>query len=422
MQDLQRSTRDETRAHDASVLREETEKHTSPEIMFVLPALLIGGTELHVVKIAAALVHRGWRVSIFSMGGSGPLLSELAGSGVTVLMPAIEPLRRRLFLAWRPLALILASFDLFLAFLKRRPKVVHFFLPSAYLVGAPVAWLARVPIRIVSRRSLNLYQRGYRSSAALERVLHKTMTAILGNSRTVICELNEHEGVAVERLGLIYNGVDAGEFECTKPREDVRAALGLSPQTIIFIIVANLIPYKGHLDLLQALGLAKARLPNDWRLLVAGQDLGIGAQLQATAKSLQIDRNVIFLGLRRDIPDLLKASDIGLLSSHEEGFSNALLEGMAAGLPMIVTDAGGNGEAVTDGETGLIVPSRDPLRMAEAMIALAGDPSMRERLGAAARRRIAERFTFDHCADSYDALYRVLIAGGAVSDVEGVRA
>jgi glycosyltransferase involved in cell wall biosynthesis len=245
------------------------------------------------------------------------------------------------------------------------------------------------------------------------------MSAVLGNSRAVAVELRA-EGVRADRLGIIYNGIDAAPFRQGAGKPEAKTALGLSPTTLVMTIVANLIGYKGHADLFDALALAKPRLPADWKLLVVGRDDGIGAALRERAAAGGIADNVVFLGPRRDVPALYAASDIGLLVSHEEGFSNAVLEGMAAGLPMIVSDVGGNPEAVLDGESGLVVPARNPQRLAEAIVRLASDPTLRTRLGTAAAGRIAQNFTIEHCAARYDALYRTLTTGGALQEVPAV--
>ena len=105
-----------------------------------------------------------------------------------------------------------------------------------------------------------------------------------------------------------------------------------------------------------------------------------------------------------DIPDLLAASDIGVLASYEEGFSNAVIEGMAASLPMVVTDVGGNAEAVIDGECGYVIPPHDPTALAKALENLICDSGRRQNMGEAARRRVAES-PLDACVAAYEALY-----------------
>jgi glycosyltransferase involved in cell wall biosynthesis len=299
---------------------------------------------------------------------------------------------------------------------------VHFFLPASYLVGGPLALLARMPNLVMSRRSLNLYQRKRPLVSRLERWLHKRMDAILGNSGAVVRELIEVEGCPPNRVGLIHNGIDTTAFSGQPDKAAIRAELDIDPKSFVAIIVANLIPYKGHGDLLDALSRVRDRLPQPWTLLCVGRDDGILPQLEDLARAQGIADRVRFLGERKDVPRLLAAGDIGLLCSHQEGFSNAILEGMAAGLPMVVTDVGGNGEAVADGETGFVVPARDAGALSEAIVKLASEPSLRAKQGKKARARVEAQFSIQTCVSKYDRLYSALLAGEAVSDLEGIRA
>ena len=187
----------------------------------------------------------------------------------------------------------------------------------------------------------------------------------------------------------------------------------------MLILIANLIPYKGHEDLLNALAMIKDRLPEDWTLLCVGRDNGIGDDLQSTARDLSISSNVHWMGLRNDAIQLLRLSDIGLMCSHQEGFSNSILEGMAAGLPMIVTDVGGNSEAVLHDQTGYVVPPHQPKAMAEAIVELALDQERISVMGTMGRTRISEFFSLNGCIDRYENLYMGLLgkSSGSVSEI-----
>lgn len=392
----------------------------APKILFVVGTLEVGGTERHLASLAPALVKLGWSVSLYSLAGSGALGKELQRKGIDVFVPPFTARGARSSVFLRLPQALLASGHLFQLMRSLKPSIVHFFLPAAYLVGAPPAIISDVPVRIMSRRSMNAYQRRYPLVQGLERRLHRRMTAILGNSRSVVRELSELEGVPANRLGLIYNGIDVARFANAGSRQAPRSALGLGPQTLALVMVGNLISYKGHGDLIAALKQAVPQLPDDWRLLLVGRDEGIAAALRAQASSLGIDRKISFLGVRDDVPEILSACDIGVLCSHQEGFSNAILEGMASGLPMIVTDVGGNAEAVLDDETGIVVPPRDPRRLAEAIVRLANEPALREAFGAAARRRMTEHFALARSIEAYDALYRALLAGAAPQDVRQI--
>ena len=263
----------------------------------------------------------------------------------------------------------------------------------------------------MSRRSRNHYQSHHPLAAWVERRLHRRMDALVGNSRAVVQDLLD-EGAPPDRVRLIYNGVDAGRFAAGEVRIERRCALrtelGLPDDRVVLTCVANLFPYKGHADLLDALALLGAGFAARATLLLVGRDAGARAALEAQAARLGLSASVRFLGERGDVPDLLVASDIGVLASHEEGFSNAVLEGMAAGLPMVVSDVGGNAEAVTDGECGHVVPARAPAVLAQALADLIGDVGRRQAMGEAARRRVAASFSLDACVAAYEALYEEL--------------
>ena len=391
----------------------------TPEVLYVISNLGIGGAERHLALVGRALSGKGLGVCVYSLAGDGPLRGLLEEGGVTVLMPPGSRASIEGSSIFRAMRLVLAAVHLTYVMLRTRPKIVHFFLPAAYLIGAVAASLARVKIRVMSRRSLNVYQRAYPTMRWLEMKLHGRMSAVLGNSMAVVRQLRDEERVPEDKLGLIYNGIEI--LQSTGNRIVVRSSLGLDDQTLVFVIVANLIPYKGHRDLINAFSLASDRIGQPWHLLVVGRNDGIESKLRAVASQRNIDKHISFLWLRSDVTRLMLASDVGLLSSHQEGFSNTILEGMAAGLPMIVTNVGGNAEAVVDGETGLVVSPHDPASLAEAIVRLAGDPALRQRYGAAGLKRIEALFLSDTCAAKYEALYRGLMQGALPRDIPEVR-
>jgi glycosyltransferase involved in cell wall biosynthesis len=184
--------------------------------------------------------------------------------------------------------------------------------------------------------------------------------------------------------------------------------LQIPDDALVITVIANLIAYKGHRDLVDALALIRDQLPQPWRLLAIGRDDGIGGDLKAQAQSLGLGDNIRWLGERGDVDELLSASDMFNLPSHQEGFSNALLEAMAARLPVVATAVGGNADAVVAGETGSLVPVRDPRALAAAILRLAQDPDLRASFGEAGRRRVEQRFSLQACVDRYERLYRAL--------------
>lgn len=371
------------------------------DILYVIGSFDLGGSERHLALIAPRLAALGWRPKVYCLERQGAQADAVEAAGVPVIAPPMELAVKRSSHIGLALGLLLSAGKLFGLLLTQRPRIVHIFLPRTYLVGGPLAVLTRAPIRIMSRRSLNLYQRGRPLVRRMEMWLHRHMSVILVNSKRVSRQLIEEEGVPPGKVRLIYNGVDLAAFDAAGPAREEAA------RPLTLIIVANLIPYKGHADLLQALAGVAQALP-DWRLLCVGRDDGYGSELAQRARALGLEDRVQFLGERTDIPDLLKSADIGILCSHEEGFANAILEGMAAGLPMVVTDVGGNAEAIADNETGLVVPPHTPAALGAAVAALAADPSLRQRMGAAGRARAMAQFSLEACVAQYDELYRSL--------------
>lgn len=385
-------------------------------LLFVALSLDVGGAERHLSSVLPELAHRGWPVTLYCTNRLGAFAADVERAGVQLIGPPVERKAGIQGTSHRLCAAARAGARLHGIMRRMRPALVHFFLPEAYLIGAPMALLLRVPILIMSRRGLNLYQRNWSGAAAIERNLHRYMTAVLANSRRVAADL-EAEGCPRERVGLIYNGVALAGLDSPRDRSEVRLSLRIPENAVVAIVVANLIPYKGHADLLEALAQKAGALPHGFRVLCIGRDEGALASLQVQRAKLGLEDIVTFLGVRNDVPDLLAASDFSILPSHEEGFSNAIIEAMAAGLPLAVTDVGGNREAVVDGETGIVVPAKSPTVLGAAVERLATDPHLRQRLGAAGRQRARENFSLAACVDRYEALYRGLLAGKPLSEL-----
>lgn len=407
-----------TRRQDTSVDSGVSPDAGDPKghLLFVALSLDVGGAERHLSSVLPELARRGWPITLYCTNRLGIYAAGIKSSGVEIVGPPVErkPGVQRTLV--RLYAAARAGARLFSIIRRLRPAAVHFFLPEPYLIGAPIALFLRSPILIMSRRGLNLYQRNWPGAASIERNLHRHMTIVLANSRRVAADL-EAEGCSTDRIGVIYNGVALSGLEHKSDRATLRNSLAIPHDAVVAIVVANLIHYKGHADLLEALALAQPALPRGFRVLCIGRDEGALPSLEAQRTRLGLEQMVSFLGVRNDVPELLSASDFSILPSHEEGFSNAVIEAMAAALPMVVTDVGGNPEAVLDGKTGYVVPARSPKSLASAIELLAVDPELRRRMGDAGRDRTRANFTLSACVDRYEALYRGLLAGKAPNDL-----
>ena len=382
-------------------------------LLVVTESLGVGGTESHLIRTLPLLAKAGWSVATFCLTERGERAEQVEAAGVEVFAAPHLATRKESLLRY-PAHVTLAANKLYWLLRHWRPQIAHFYLPGPYLIGAHVAIAARTPIKVMSRRSLSGYQRNWPTVARLERRLHGQMDAVIGNSRAVVRELID-EGVPEAKVRLIYNGIES--VRALPDRDEARRTLGLDDATLVGVVVANLIHYKGHRELVRGLSHVASNLSSPWRILVAGRDHGLRAELEALAAARGISDHIQFLGEYADIPRLLAAADFGLLTSREEGFSNVILEGMSAGLPMIVTNVGGNPEAVLDGETGCVVPPCNLKAISDAILRLANDPELRRRLGAAGQKRVEEEFSIERCVGAHAELYRELLYRAGISEL-----
>lgn len=365
-----------------------------------MPSLHRGGTERHVSQILSGIKDRGWDVSIFLTSGKGPLVDELISQKINVVQPdpitAFMHNKRKIFrLPFILLAFIRLTF--YLGF--RKFDAVQFYLPEAYLIGGLSCLLIRQPNLIMNRRSLNNYQNKYPLLTKLEKYLHKKMAYVITNSKASVHDLQQ-EGLPKNKIRLIYNGISTEKFHIPHSLHD--------KETIVLLIVANIIPYKGHKTLIQALGKIKPLLPKEWCLMCAGKRYPYVADLQKEAIKQNISSHIEWLGECSEVEKLYAKADIAISASYEEGFSNSVLEAMAASLPVIATDVGGNPEAVEHGKTGLIVPPNDPHNLAEAILTLVNDKGKRHKFGKAGSIRADAYFSVQKCVDDYLNVYNNL--------------
>ncbi len=387
-------------------------QNDSIKLLIVVSTLMRGGTEVHLLHITQKLLQRGYHVQVFAMIGKGDLEYSFQQNGVEIITPLyiVNNLEHsNIFIKF--LQAGFSGVQLWWHLLMKRTDIVHFFLPFSYLAGAPFALLLSRPKIVMSRRSLNRYQNAYpKIFTKIERWLHNKIDAISGNSQKVLEQLITREGATSAKTHLIYNGIatmDLSTNSITKAALTMREYYQIDKNDIVLVIVANLIPYKGHHDLLDAVSMLHH---GNWRLCIAGKDNeGVGKGLQHIAATNNISKQVHFMGGLDDVRPLLQIADVGLLVSYEEGFANAILEYMAAGLPVVATDVGGNSEAIIDGACGFVVPPRTPTLLTKAIDKLLADRTLRKAMGKNARDRVQKHFSMEQCIDNYDRLYKSLL-------------
>ncbi|MEU9009417.1 glycosyltransferase [Streptomyces sp. NPDC048479] len=376
---------------------------TPSRVCLMIGQLGLGGAEKQIVMLARGLAARGIETTLLLLSDGGPREAELAGSGVTVIRLGYQGIRPwvNLRTAVKRTAIGVRAFAQLVAHLRRtRPQVLHAYLFHCYIAAAPAARLARVPLCVAGRRSLGTSHLGHRRFLAAERAVERAANGItdyvVANAHAVAAEARRQEGLPEHKIGVIHNGMEEEDFHPAPP-----AALDTSLPVVV--CVANLHVYKGHRYLLDAISRVQQRgVPCTLVLIGAG---GERSRLQSQADGLDID--VRFLGQRTDVPAFLARADVVVLPSLQEGLSNAVMEAMAAGRPVVATAVGGTPELLRG--RGVLVPPADAEALAEGVHQMLTDRASAARLGNAARQWALENLSADTMVERHVTLYRELL-------------
>jgi glycosyltransferase involved in cell wall biosynthesis len=377
-------------------------------ITVVVGSLRRGGAEMQLFEILPRLNNEKYHIDVLLLSTRGSLADSLEEKGISIINPWYDTKGKVLSMPVRMFRLVIILSQLFSYFIVKRPDIAHFFLPQSYCLAMPVAIITGIKVKLMSRLSLNNYQHDRRWMWKLEKILHKFTTHIIVNSEGIKQQVIDAEGVDKKKISRIYSGIKINDSFLSNKLE-LRKKYELNKNGLILIMVANLIPYKGHIDLIKSLGIISSDMPDEWQILFIGRDDGIKQDLIGETEKQGIAEHCLFLQPEGDVSEYYYASDIGILSSHEEGFSIAILEGMRSKLPMVVTDVGGNAEAVIDNKTGFVIPARDCDAIAKALLELSLSPEMRNIMGAAGYSRVVDNFSIENCVEKHDELYSSLV-------------
>lgn len=283
-------------------------------------------------------------------------------------------------------------------FHRERFDLVHVHTPVAALVGRYAAWRAGVPKIVYTAHGFYFHEH---MNLPL-RTAHAGLEWLGGRVTDMLFTQAEEDAETARRLNLcrggrihaIGNGVEAARFLPAEPtaRARTRAQLRTPDNAVVITMIGRLVAEKGYIELFEAMR------GNGAVLWVVGDRLrsdhasGIDPVIDAVKKDPALGSRIRFLGYRQDVPSLLAASDIFTLPSHREGMPRSIIEAMMTGLPVVATDIRGAREEVVEGETGFLVPVRDPAALGAALARLAADSALRARMGAAGRARALDLY------------------------------
>ncbi|MEC4888806.1 MAG: glycosyltransferase [Nitrospira sp.] len=359
----------------------------------------IGGSEGQALQLIKHLNRSLFEVHVACFDREGPLLDQLPLDVGEV--PAFPLTGLANLNAVRQAAA-------FIAFLKKaKIQIVQTFDLYTNVFGLPLARLAGVPITVGSRRDHGVKRTVWQVRA--ERWSLRLAMRVVANAEAIKSRLVEDGTLPMERIIVIKNGLDLSRFSI--PHHTLQHSGECDSQPVIFAVVANLRPEKGHLMFVRAAQIVASVCP-DARFALIG-DGPMRQKVLALIEGLGLREKFHLMGAVTNVPQALQKIDVVVSPSDTEGLPNAVLEGMAASRAVVATDAGGTRELVAEGVTGHLVPTGDVEGLASRMIALYKAPSIRESMGAHARKQVEQCHSAEYVASRFGLLYDELsVASG----------
>jgi L-malate glycosyltransferase len=367
-------------------------------VFHLIDSFNVGGTETQAVELARRLPAARYDVTVGCLKREGPIEGRLQGTGIAIRefrsrngIDSPSGLRQLLRMSW-----FLRSFD-----------VVHTHDLWSNLVGVPAARLAGVPAIVSSRRDLSHFEWYQGKRRAWLKWIQNLGGAVVTNAVPIRDVLLREDRFDASKVRVIHNGVDVAKFKSAR-NDRIRLFPDAGDGKLVVLVGNMHTDVKGHPWVIASAATVREQFP-DTRYVLVG-DGEQRASFERQARDLGVMHNFFFLGRRSDIPEILASCDIAVLPSRAEGLPNAILEYMAAGLPVIASRVGGNAELVQDGVTGILIPAEDSAALSAALLKLLSEPSLARRLGQAGREFTVQNFSFERLVRDVDALYTELLS------------
>lgn len=353
------------------------------KIVHIIPTLRLGGAERIMVDLIRYGNHAAFDFSVITIAAGGPLEKDLRELGVPYY-----PLTKKTELGLGMLAELTALLN------RLQPDIVHTHLFGGHLWGQIASMLNRVPIIVASEQNTDV-DLG-RVKTRLKQAITYSADVIVAASEAVKKFLVTAGHLSAKKIVVIKNAIEVWRY-LDAPPPTFGAPLKL-------IVIGRLEPQKGH-DVLFA---ALSRLNFPWELSVVGEG-SLAEDLLDRATLLRIDDRVKFLGTILDVAPLIASHDVLVMPSRWEGIGLVIMEGMAAGRPVVASRVGGIPELITHAKTGLLVEPENAEELAEALRWVRANPTAAGALGAAAREQAREHFDVRQMVKEYERVYAHLV-------------
>ena len=367
-------------------------------IVLVIDSLDGGGAEAQAIMLASGLKNENIKVSIFPLRSGGTLTKQAKNQNIEIIEGGFKSTRN-----------IKSSIKGFLLLCKtihsKKNAIVHTFLPFSNFVGSIAGIISGANYIITSRRGLiklNYLKKKWRT---FDKISNFLSDKIVVNAEAIIDEMLALDSVNPNKVICIRNGINIEKFRIKNyDRNYIRSQFGLLESEFAWVKVANFSSIKGHKDLITSFKNLDTKYQA--KLFLVGKDIGSLDELKTLVSECGLQDRIKFLGFREDIPEILLSMDGYICASHTEGFSNAILEAMASGLPIIATNVGGNSEIITNEITGLLFKPKDKNGIINTMIKIMENNPLSEKLSKEALKTVNEKYSTKKMVESYIDIYK----------------
>jgi glycosyltransferase involved in cell wall biosynthesis len=363
-------------------------------ILHVIPKLTVGGVENQLLMVLKKYNKKEFSPVVCCLSDRGDLGLEIESCGVELI--CLNKLKHTF--DWTIIK------DIYQLIKQKSIKVIRTHQYHANLYGRCAAILAKVPCIVASVHNVYTIDKKIHRRI-INKFLARYTDKIIAVSKAVKHDILLYDRISHEKICVIYNGIEMRSF--LNLHGHIRGEFGVPRNIPLIGTVGRLTAQKGHRYLLEAIDKLKLKFPGT-KLLIAG-DGPLKNELEKYAQTLNIHDKVIFLGLRRDIPDFLSSIDIFVLPSLWEGLSNALIEAMASGKPVIATDIPPIREIINSEELGILVPPENSDAIADALEILLYNKNRAEAFGKAASEKAFSAFTIENTVEQYTFLFENIL-------------
>jgi glycosyltransferase involved in cell wall biosynthesis len=361
----------------------------------------VGGTERQFVYTTSGLDPSRFDIRVACMARIGPFMKDIQALNI----PICEYPTRSFYSYQTVQQQLKFARDI------RRDKVhvVHAYGYYPNLFAVWPAALATKAVTIASVRDLGVFSNRHKLRTLSQAMACRLADCIIANSNAVR-EWLVRQGLGRYNIQVIPNGITIPPPRRSDESTPIRSELNIDARSPLIAVIGRLVRTKGVEYFLEAAASLTSRFPSA-RFLIVGEanvEPHYRRELEQRANTLNLEGRIVFTGQRNDVPQIMREVDISVLPSLTESFSNSLLESMANGLPVVATNVGGTPEIVMDGHTGILVPAGDSAALSRAIRQLLECPELAQRLGAAAREKVAREYSIDcllrHTEDLYTRL------------------